>query len=124
MPQVTLVIGSLLTLLGVISYFLTAGTSLTALIPSVFGVIFIALGQISKKESARKHVMHFAIGLAMVGFLGVAVRSCSPFVSMLQGNHVEHGGAVIAQVIMAILCLILLAYGIRSFVVARRQKPE
>jgi hypothetical protein len=124
MPQVTLVIGALLTLLGVISYFLTAGTSLTALIPTAFGIIFIALGQISKKESARKHVTHFAIGLAIVGFLGVAIRSCGPFVSILQGGHAEHAGAVIAQVIMAILCLILLAYGIRSFVVARRKKPE
>jgi len=37
---------------------------------------------------------------------------------------VEHPTAVIAQVIMALLCLILLAYGIRSFVDARRKKTE
>ncbi len=124
MPQVTLVIGILLTLLGVISYFLSGGASLTALIPSVFGVIFIALAQVAKKESVRKHTMHFAVGLAMVGFLGVAVRAFVPFAAMLGGGQVDHPGAVIAQIIMAVLCFVLLAYGIRSFVEARRKKPE
>jgi drug/metabolite transporter (DMT)-like permease len=124
MPQVTLVIGILLTLLGVISYFASDGSSLTALIPAAFGVVFIALGQIAKKETARKHMMHFAVGLAMIGFLGVALRAFAPFFSMLQGGEVEHPGAVIAQVIMGLLCLILVAFGIRSFANARRAKPE
>jgi hypothetical protein len=124
MPQVTLVIGILLTLLGVISYFASDGSSLTALIPAAFGVVFIALGQIAKKESVRQHMMHFAVGLAMIGFLGVAVRAFAPFLTMLQGGQVERPGAIIAQVIMALLCLILLTFGIRSFVNARRKKAE
>jgi hypothetical protein len=119
-----LVIGSLLTFLGVISYFLSAGSSLTALIPAAFGVIFIALGQMAKKEALRKHIMHFAIGLAMIGFLGGAVRAFGPFATMLRGGSVERPGAIVAQVIMALLCLVLLAYGIRSFAEARRKKPE
>jgi hypothetical protein len=124
MPNTTLVIGILLTLLGVISYLVTGGSSLTALIPAAFGVIFIALGQLAKKEALRKHIMHFAVGLAMIGFLGGAVRAFVPFASMLQGAPVEHPAAIIAQVIMALLCLVLLAYGVRSFVEARRTKPE
>ncbi len=68
--------------------------------------------------------MHFAVGLAMVGFLGVAVRAFVPFATMLGGGAVERPGAVIAQIIMAVLCLILLVYGIRSFVEARRTKTE
>lgn len=124
MPQVTLVIGLLLTLLGVISYFLSGETSLTALIPSAFGVIFIALSQIARKVSARKHVMHSAVALAMIGFLGVMLRAFAPFVSMLRGGQVDHPGAVIAQIIMALLCFVLLACGIRSFVDARRTKTE
>ena len=124
MPKVTLVIGILLTLLGVISYFLSDGSSLTALIPAAFGVVFIALAQVAKKESVRKHTMHFAIGLAMIGFLWVAVRAFGPFATMVQGGSVERSGAIIAQVIMAVLCFILVAYGIRSFVEARRKKTE
>jgi len=124
MQMVTLVIGILMILLGVISYFLSGEASLTALIPAVFGVIFVALGQIARKESARKHAMHFAVGLAMIGFLGVALRAFAPFATMLRGGTVDRPGAVIAQVIMAFLCLILLAYGIRSFVEARRKKTE
>ncbi len=124
MPQVTQVVGILLILLGVISYFLSGEASLTALIPAVFGVIFVALVQVAKKESARKHAMHFAVGLAMIGFLGVAVRAFVPFAEMLRGGTVDRPGAVIAQVIMAVLCLILLVCGIRSFVEARRKKTE
>jgi hypothetical protein len=124
MPLVTLVVGILLTLLGLISYSLSGGASLTALIPSAFGVIFIALGLAARKESVRKHTMHFSVGLAMVGFLGVAVRAFGPFTTMLGGGTVEHSGAVITQVIMAVLCLILVAIGIRSFVQARRKKTE
>jgi len=124
MSQVTLVIGILLTLLGVISYLLTGGSSLTALIPAAFGVIFIALWQVAKKESARRHVMHFAVGLAMIGFLGGAVRAFGPFITMLQGGSVERPAAIIAQVIMALLCLVMLGYGIRSFVDARRKQTE
>jgi hypothetical protein len=124
MPQFTLVIGILLTLLGVISYLLSGGSSLTALIPAAFGVVFIAVGQMAKKEALRKHIMHFAIGLAMIGFLGGAVRAFGPFATMLQGGSVEHPGAIVAQGIMSLLCLVLLAYGIRSFVEARRKKTE
>ncbi len=122
MPFVTLVIGVLLTLLGVISYFLSGGVSLTALIPSALGIIFIALGLAARKESVRKHAMHISVGLAMVGFLGVAVRI--PFATMLGGGTVEHPVAVTAEVVMAVLCLILLAFGIRSFAEARRKKTE
>lgn len=124
MPRVTLTIGILLTLLGVISYFLSGEASLTALIPSVFGVIFVAVAQIARKESLRKHAMHFAVGLAMVGFLGVAVRAFGPFATLVGGGTVEHPGATVAQIIMAVLCFILVAYGIRSFVEARRRKSE
>lgn len=124
MTLVALVIGILLALLGVISYALSGGVSLTALIPSAFGIIFIALGLAARKESVRKHAMHFSVGLAMVGFLGVAVRAFAPFATMLSGGTVEHPWAVIAQVIMAVLCLILVAFGIRSFVKARRKKTE
>ncbi len=119
---ITLVIGILLTLLGVTSYFLSGGVSLTALIPSALGIIFIALGLAARKESVRKHAMHISVGLAMVGFLGVAARI--PFATMLGGGTVEHPGAVIAEVVMAVLCLILVAFGIRSFVEARRKKTE
>lgn len=124
MPLITLITGILLTLLGVISYLLSGGTSLTALIPSAFGVIFIVLGRVARNEAARKHAMHFAVGLAMVGFLAVAVRAFVPFAAMLGGGTVEHPGAVIAQIIMGALCFILLACGIRSFMEARRKKPE
>jgi hypothetical protein len=121
MPRLSIIIGSFLTLLAVISYSLSGGASWTALIPSVVGIPLIILGILGKRESMRRHVMHAAVALAMIGFLG-SVRALANFVRVLNGVAVECPGAVVAQIVMSLACFVLVAFGIKSFVDARRTR--
>ena len=60
----------ILIVLGLASYFLTGGVSVTALIPAFFGAVFVVLAIVARSESARKHAMHAAVALGLLGFLG------------------------------------------------------
>ena len=67
MSPTTIVFGMLLTLLGLAGYFLTGASSPTALIPAIFGVLLLVLGFLAHFEAARKHAMHAAATVALVG---------------------------------------------------------
>ena len=119
MPAVTLVFAALLVVLGVGSYVGTGMSSATALIPAGFGVVLGVLGLLARKESIRKHVMHMAAMVALLGFLGAA-RGFAQLPALLSGGDVERPVAVWAQVAMAVLCLTLEILYVRSFIAARR----
>jgi hypothetical protein len=121
MPFRSILIGVILTLLGFISYLASGGESWTALIPAFIGIPMILLGYVAKKESARKHAMHAALGLAMIGFLG-SIRGLPGFLRLLSGEEIARPGAAIAQVIMALACIIFVALGVKSFIDARRKQ--
>ena len=70
MPNLAKAIGILLTLLGLLSFLLSSGASWTALIPACIGIPLYLLGVFARNEKARKHLMHTAVILALVGFLG------------------------------------------------------
>src|SRR5262245_24065867 len=70
MASTTIVFGLLLTLLGLAGYFLTGTSSLTALIPAIFGVPLLLLGFVARSEHSRKHAMHVAALLGTIGFIG------------------------------------------------------
>jgi len=64
----------ILIVLGVASYQLTGRTSLTAMIPAFFGVVLLVCAFVARSsEAARKHAMHAAVA---VGLLGGARRRC------------------------------------------------
>ena len=119
MPAVTLAFAALLVVLGVGSYVGTGMSSATALIPAGFGVVLGVLGLLARKESIRKHVMHVAAMVALLGFLGAA-RGFAQLPALLSGGDVERPVAVWAQVAMAVLCLTLEILYVRSFIAARR----
>ena len=126
MPAITIIIGVMLILIGVGGYGYGASTgnaSPTALIPSVIGLIVTTLGGVATSERWRKHAMHAALLVALLGFLGT-VMGIPKVVSLLQGAQIERPAAAIAQTLTAILCLILLAFGIKSFIDARRNRTE
>ncbi len=68
MPYITIGVGVLLTLIGVVGYVMSGMASWTALIPAFLGVPMALLGAVALKESLLKHAMH---GAAMVGLLGL-----------------------------------------------------
>ncbi len=118
MPNVAIVCGALLILIGIIGY--TSGVmsdkaSITALIPAFFGIVLNTLGLLAKmKEDLRKHLMHAAILVALVGFIAAAGRL------VLRFGELSMTPAVISQIAMAIVCLIFVILAIKSFADARR----
>jgi hypothetical protein len=104
--------------LGIVSYVTTAGVSVTALIPAIFGVVLALLGWLALNEHYRKHAMHAAVALGLLGFLGT-VRGLMALPALLSGAEVQRPAAVVSQAVMAILMAVFVGLGVRSFVEAR-----
>ena len=121
MPGLTVLFGVILIGLGVIGYFVTGRQSPTALIPAFAGVVFLVLGLVGQKPGARKHAMHAAAALGVLGFLGTA-PGLIKFFRMLGGAEVARPAAVRTQAIMAVLCLVFVILCVRSFIAARRAR--
>ena len=120
MPLITIVCGVILIIIGFIGYIygMTNGNaSLTALIPALFGLILAALGAAAQtKEDLRKHLMHAAVTVGLIGFLMTAGRL------VMRLSQLTLNAATIAQLAMAVVCLIFVLLCIKSFVDARRNK--
>ena len=120
MPYVTMALGSLLFLIGVGFYFGTGATSVTALIPAFLGIPIEIAGFLALREGWRKHAMHAAVLLALLGFLGSA-RGLVQLPALLGGAELARPAAVAAQSITASLCLVFVGLAVASFIRARRE---
>jgi hypothetical protein len=118
MPSTAIGFGLALILLGIAGYvwgMLDGKASVTALIPAFFGLVIALLGAVaSSSEGLRKHLMHAAMLVGLIGFIVPAFR----LLSNLGGLTFSPG--VIAQALMALFCLIFVIMGIQSFISARR----
>jgi hypothetical protein len=121
MANTTIGFGVILLVLGIGGYFGSGMVSLTALIPAAFGLLLLICGVIARDPGKRKHAMHFAAMIGLLGFLGSA-RGLAKIGAVLAGQPVERQNAVIAQAVMAILMLIFVALCVRSFIEARRSR--
>ena len=126
MPRLAIFFGLLLIGLGLVGYFEPTtfgavgdeGKSPTALIPAGFGAVLLLCGIIVEfAPKARKHVMHLA---AMVGLLG-AIGGVMP----IQKNKMDFtkSGSV-AGLLMIVICAIFVVLCVRSFVLARIARSE
>lgn len=119
MPLIAITLGAILTILGLAGYILSGMASWTALIPAFFGLPILIIGFVARKEARRKHAMHAASALALLGLLGSA-RGIPSVVTMIQGGDVERPQAAIVQALMALLCAAFVALAVKSFIDARR----
>ncbi|HEY8505029.1 MAG TPA: hypothetical protein VIL46_10640 [Gemmataceae bacterium] len=118
MAAPTLIIALLLIVLGLVGYFGGGRQSVTALIPAFFGLPLAVLGLLALKEHMRKHAMHTAMVVALVGLVGALMR---PVSKLARGEALDFTSApVVSQGLMALLCLVLLVMGVNSFIQARR----
>ncbi len=116
MASTTILVGVLLTLLGLGGYFVTGTNSVTALIPAIFGLLLIVLGFVAQSESARKHAMH---GAAMVGLIGLITAIGS---LLMTPSDMRPAQALYAEIAMAVLTGIFLVMCVRSFIAARKAR--
>ena len=120
MPSLTIALGVVLLIIGLAGYFLTGGVSLTALIPAAFGLVITIAGVIARDEGKRKHAMHAAVLVALLGFLG-SVRGLLQIGDVFDGTAARPP-AVVAQTIMALLTLGYIVMAVRSFIKARASR--
>ena len=109
-------------LLGITGFVLTGSTHKTALIPCVFGVLFLIFGLLARKDNLRKHVMHAAVLIALLAFLGTA-RSL-PHLPELFNGTAEKPASIITQSLNAGLSLLYIILAVRSFIQARRARSS
>ncbi|WP_020468120.1 hypothetical protein [Zavarzinella formosa] len=124
MAPISILFGLLLTGVGLIGYLAPTtfgevgekGTSPTALIPVGFGAVLILCGLIVlAKPGLRKHVMHLA---AMVGLLG-AIGGVMPLVRN-QFDFTKSG--TVAGALMIVLSAAFVGLCVRSFIAARKAR--
>lgn len=121
MANAAVTVGVVLVVLGLASYAGTGRESVTALIPAFFGVPIVVMGFLGREESRRKHAMHVAATLSLVGFLG-SVRGVPGAIRLVTGGEVARPAAALAQTAMAAVCLVFVILAVRSFVAARRAR--
>jgi predicted MFS family arabinose efflux permease len=114
----TRLFGIILVLLGVASYTLTGRTSITALIPAFFGAVFLLCAIVGRQsDAARKHAMHAAVAVGLIGAIAALARGVP---AALSGDPTRP--AVLAQLAMGVLLLIYVALGVQSFIAARKAR--
>ncbi len=117
MPSTTRLFGLILIVLGIASYMMTARSSLTALIPAIFGAIFVICALVARSEAMRKHAMHAAVAVGLIGALASLVRAIP---AVIDGNATRP--AVMSQLVMAALLLVYVYLGVQSFIAARKAR--
>ena len=118
----TIICGALLVLVGIVGY----GTSdvqpppVTALIPAFFGAALIACGGLAFNVKFRKHVMHLA---AMIGLLG-AVGGFMPLVRQVNktGEFDPTKKSAVAGELMILVCVVFVGMCVNSFIQARKAR--
>mgnify|MGYP006158759115 FL=1 len=114
-PNFAMVCGGILILSGIISYLISDSGSLTALIPSFFGIPLLIMGFLSNRNEANKHhYMHAAMVFALVSVLG-GMRIFSIWSDASDLTLLSH-------VILIIVGTIFMVAGILSFRHTRKSR--
>ncbi len=122
MAKPTIVIALLLIALGAYGYSQaepkegTDKKSPTAMIPAFFGAPILLCGVLALNPARRKHAMHGAAAVGLLGFLG----SASMLPKTLKADPVSQL-KLTTQGGMAILCLLFVFLCVRSFIAARKE---
>ena len=128
MAPFSIAFGLVLIALGVGGYVSTASKSPTALIPAGFGVLLVVCGLLALKERLRKHAMHLAAMVGLIGFLvpaGMAFPKLPTYFEkgeVLRADGSDATTAVLLQTAMALVCLVFVGLCVNSFIQARRRR--
>ena len=147
MPKFTVLCGILLIALGVLGYTGTSSSSaapdeaaaavvegetsedsgskaasVTALIPAFLGAPLLLLGLLAMKDSMRKHAMHGAAVLSLLGFLAGAGRGSMGIGKFLDDDPSLNQRSFLFVWLMAVICAVHLFGCIQSFRAARKAR--
>ncbi len=122
MPIVTIVAGSVLSALGIFGYVMTDSRSLTALIPLWFGMALELCGALALKPDLKKHAMHGASVVGLLGVLGSAPGAVQVLRQVLTGGDVALPISMLFRTAMFVICAVFLALCVWSFRNARARR--
>ena len=121
----TKIIGALLIAIGLYAYMNSTPNEngkvpMTSLIPAFFGMILLICGALSHNPKLRKHVMHVA---AMVGVLG-AIGGFMPLIRQASKGHELDPTKLAAAsgLLMSALCAMFVFLCVRSFIAAKKAR--
>jgi hypothetical protein len=121
--RIAIVFGLLLIALGGGTYAYAVSTrdnpSPTPLIATGFGVALVLLGLLATRDNLRKHAMHAAAAVGLLGALGGVIAI---FIPVFKGNGLGDLFAFWVKLAMAVLCLAFVGLCVNSFVQARRRR--
>jgi hypothetical protein len=120
--KLTIVVGVLLAVLGVATYLAAdpAARSITALIPAAIGVLLAICGVVALNPAYRKHAMHAAVVVALLGFVPAAIR----LISKTASGSPPSGLGLFSLVTALILTGGFIVLCVRSFIAARRARTS
>lgn len=113
-PKITLGFGIALIALALVFFGITGST--TALIPIGIGLPIALCGLIAFKDGARKHAVHVALVFALLGVL--ATLGMIP--RIVSGEAPD--AAAVEIVLMGLISAAFIAFGVRSFINARKAR--
>lgn len=120
MPRLTIGLGSILIILGVIAYIATAFASWTALIPAVLGAVILICGLVGLKNARVGTII--ALIVAVLGILGTSMNVME--LGALVAGEAERPAAVITSVITFVLLIIYVIFGVRALMTTRKNAVE
>jgi hypothetical protein len=124
MPKMAILFGVAMVLVSLLPI-LASGElkSPTALIPAGFGAVLLVCGIVGQAKSLRKHAMHLAAAVSLLGGLagsGIGATRLMQLGSENPPNMV----AVAAILCWALLSVVFVALSVRTFIQARRQGSQ
>jgi hypothetical protein len=117
-PRLAIVMGALLIVVSVVSVALTSPT-FTAFLPAIAGAIMLVLGLVAQQRaSLTRHMMHAALLVALLVLVG------SLRVFTVLGDPTASTVAVGAQFATIIITAVFIAFGVKSFIDARKARQS
>lgn len=120
MAKVAIFFGAMLIAIG-IGAFIIFNKAMTALIPAYFGGVILLCGILAMKEAIRKHAMHVAVLVGLIGLLMPGFMVIRAIIRSSQGTE-QRWNAVGLQAVMAVICGIFVVLCVRSFIAARKRR--
>lgn len=123
MAILTIIFGLLLAAVGIGGYVETGSTHPTALIPCWIGLVLVVCGMLANTGDVKRRAlwMHVAVTVGLLGFL-FTIKGAIDTMRLAHGATFEHPPAVLEKGATCLLCLIFVAFCVRSFVEARRAR--
>lgn len=123
MAKLTIVFGVLLIIVGVTGFVLTGSDHPTALIPAFLGALLAISGGLANTEDPKRRMlwMHIAVTIGLVSVLAT-LKSTYDVFQIAHGVEYPHPIAIEEKAATCLLSLIFVAFAVRSFIQARRNR--